>query len=668
MKALAREGKVVVVTTSAMIICVLVLSALYLLFASQLLSTSTHSDIQGLIQQLFQNPSLSLAYSQDRLMLSRIALVSIGAYLVTLMGLYARTTRRLVVDFFSAVAHPLNLAVFRIVFFWMMFNMIDLETQVWYSQIPRILIDAPRGLDTLLPLLPINPTLVIITSVVFTAACFTSMIGLFTRISTVTTLVAGMYALSIPQFYGKVNHMHHLLWFLAILAASRCGDALSVDAMVAAWRRADKGQTEPPGPARVYALPLRITWLLIGIIYFFPGWRKAWDGGVDWALSDNLKYHMYAKWFDLNSWTPAFRIDQYPLLYQLSAVGTIVFELGFIVLLFFPLLRPALALGGLLFHTMIYEIMRISFRSLQMCYVVFFDWFGILQRIGGWLYRDTMYVVYDGNCQLCRRTIAILRVFDLFGRIAYVNALDEAALEKAGLGWLDRMAIVTNMHTVIGQRTYVGYAAYQALAARIPFLWPIWPLLQLKPVMSIGERVYRRVADSRVCSIQRKPVAAERTPVRPWAGVGPVVLVGGLLILGNSIAGARGMVTTWPLAGYPPFSDLKGPEVQKLRMVVYDTNGAPIPLNNNAPSVHLTTTRWDGMMRNVLETDDPDRRREMFMSLWHLWEQENKGVHNVSRVQFYDMTYITVPERQQENPLHQELLYEISLAPATANQ
>jgi hypothetical protein len=32
------------------------------------------------------------------------------------------------------------------------------------------------------------------------------------------------------------------------------------------------------------------------------------------------------------------------------------------------------------------------------------------------------------------------------------------------------------------------------------------------------------------------------------------------------------------------------------------------------------------------------------------------------------MTYITVPERQQENPLHQELLYEISLAPATANQ
>ena len=33
----------------------------------------------------------------------------------------------------------------------------------------------------------------------------------------------------IPQFFGKINHIHHLIWFMAIFAVSPCADVLSID-------------------------------------------------------------------------------------------------------------------------------------------------------------------------------------------------------------------------------------------------------------------------------------------------------------------------------------------------------------------------------------------------------------------------------------------------------
>ena len=45
--------------------------------------------------------------------------------------------------------------------------------------------------------------------------------------------------------------------------------------LVAAWKRANRGVTDPPGPSRTYALPIRFVWLLMGLIYFFPGFWNA---------------------------------------------------------------------------------------------------------------------------------------------------------------------------------------------------------------------------------------------------------------------------------------------------------------------------------------------------------------------------------------------------------
>src|SRR5262249_21295415 len=156
-------------------------------------------------------------------------------------------------------------------FFVTLWQSVDIPYTVWFSRIPAELQMAPTGTTWLLPHLPINETWVTLSSELLCLACITGMLGLFSRTSALFAAVLSFYVYGVPSFFGKVNHDHHLLWFAALLAASRCGDVLSGDALFYAWKRADRGITEPPGPSRAYALPLRFVWLLLGLIYFFPG-------------------------------------------------------------------------------------------------------------------------------------------------------------------------------------------------------------------------------------------------------------------------------------------------------------------------------------------------------------------------------------------------------------
>ena len=56
-------------------------------------------------------------------------------------------------------------------------------------------------------------------------------------------------------------------------------------------------QTDPTG----YGLPVRVIWLLFGVLYFFPGFWKYWRSGLDWAFTDNMKYPLYWNWQGLEA-------------------------------------------------------------------------------------------------------------------------------------------------------------------------------------------------------------------------------------------------------------------------------------------------------------------------------------------------------------------------------
>jgi predicted DCC family thiol-disulfide oxidoreductase YuxK len=476
------------------------------------------------------------------------------------------------------------------------------------------------------------------------------------------TVVLSFYVLGIPQLYGKVNHYHYILWFATILAASRCGDTLSCDAIIAAVKRADHGVTDVPGPSRVYSLPLRFVWLLMGVMYFFPGFWKLWTSGVDWAWSENLKFTMYDKWMELGGWTPFFRLDQYPVLYKLGATGTIIFEVSFIFLLFSKRLRLLAPLGGLFFHTMTAVFMQIFFTSLVRCYVAFLDWNRIFDWIGRQLFRNQMYLIYDGNCKLCRRTVATLRVFDIFGRVKYLNALENNVIKVCGLGWLDTTALMTNMHAVIGTKSFTGFMAYRALTSRIPLFWPVAPILYVWPIPHVGEWVYRHVADSRTCNIidSSFPRSQETRSEVEYAS-GAVKMVGVILFVAVVLAGAWRLELGWPIACFPTFAWIAGPMVDVVEIEAVRTTGEIIPFNEREPIPELPPERFRSLMNQVLRAGSEAQRRVRLEALWSLFLQNNLDFQQADTIRFYQVTLSTVPERQQENPIDRKLLLEEQL-------
>jgi hypothetical protein len=321
---------------------------------------------------------LSYFVARGRNLFSYLILLDVVAHILLAVLLARNFTWRTLVDFFTTPTSPLNLAIFRIAVFVGVLSQIHPWETRWFGNVPHELQMAPFGVGWLLPHLPISQSSMTIAITLLTVVCVTGLLGLFTRISVVLALIGSFYVLGVPEFYGTVEHYNHLVWFLAILAVSRSGDALSLDALIRASKSKDQGVTTPLQPSIVYSLPLRFACLLIGAIYFFPGAWKMRICGFDWAFSENLRNQMYARWMDLDGWTPFFRVDLHPGIYRSVALATLFFELSFILIVFFPRLRLPLALVGLGFHFGCGLFLRIPFFDLWICYVALFD-------ISGWL-------------------------------------------------------------------------------------------------------------------------------------------------------------------------------------------------------------------------------------------------------------------------------------------
>ncbi len=136
-------------------------------------------------------------------------------------------------DFFGAVTSPLNLAMFRIATFGTILFWMDAAEIRFFAGLPSEMLVGPFGMRWLPRVVPlIHEQTAEYGILALRAACVLSILGLFTRLSTIVGFVLTTFVLLIPQYYGKVNHYHHLVWFTGLLAMSRCGDARSVTAAV----------------------------------------------------------------------------------------------------------------------------------------------------------------------------------------------------------------------------------------------------------------------------------------------------------------------------------------------------------------------------------------------------------------------------------------------------
>jgi predicted DCC family thiol-disulfide oxidoreductase YuxK len=602
-----------------------------------------------------------LVIQQARVVLSRVFVVYLAAHLAITGWFFRHAVAERIRRYFSEVTDPVNLAVFRIVVFAATLHLFEFDSFVWYATLPRDLIVAPFGMETLLPHLPLDTTTAWAIGRLFQAACVAALVGLASRTSAMVAVVTGVYVLGLPQFYGKVDHYHHLLWFAAILAVSRCGDVWSVDAVVRAVRQAERETPRRPEPSRAYAVPLRFAWLLLGMIYFFPGLWKVWNAGFEWVFSENLRMIMHLKWSEFPGWAPVFPIDEYPLLYQAGAAATIVFELSFVWLLFFPRVRRALVVAGLGFHNGSAVFLRIPFVHVQLMYVSLLDWAGMLRWAGARLFPERLDLYYDGGCRLCRRTVAVLAACDVFERTTYVNALDAETAGTRPPG-VAPGAMLIDMHAVIGGRHWRGFDAYRVLAWRLPLLWPVLPLLDLPPVAAIGTRVYRHVADSRRCLLTAAP-ATQAAPRRP-PSLRPVVVVGGILLAVNAVHGVAGLDHAWPFACYPKFEVLRAlrpAEAKLIEIGVRTETGEFVTLDASVLEGRMYAARFRSLVRSLLATEREDVRATRVQSLWRVWAEHATAVPP-GTVEVYDVTVPVDRQRGFGPPTRRQLVHRFDVA------
>lgn len=262
-----------------------------------------------------------------------------------------------------------NLAAFRIAVVATWLVALDPHNAAAFAHFPQELLFPTGFWHGRLKGLDYPPELVWALYAAFMPAALAALVGWRTRAALWVMLLAGGTIIALPQFFGKIVHNHHLLWFALLLALSPSGDALSLDAR---WRRR-RGEPEPTW-SRAYAWPLRAATLLIAIAYFFPGYWKLASVGWDWARAENFIGIMHGKWFETYEGDPTFRIDRYPGLCGLAAKATIIFELTFLPLALWKRTRLLVIAMGITFHLGVYLVMDIAIGHLAVGYAAMIPW------------------------------------------------------------------------------------------------------------------------------------------------------------------------------------------------------------------------------------------------------------------------------------------------------
>lgn len=203
-----------------------------------------------------------------------------------------------------------------------------------------------------------------------------STTGLFTSISTKTSLLLVVFYQGLVRSFGHFNHDEMLaVYCLAVLAFTPCGDLFSLDH----WLRRRK--TERPPWA--YSYSILLMQFLMAWVYFSSALIKLRVAGLRYLSVDNLPalaiFHsldnLHDTHFKLAFWLPQVRS------YLPFAVGLVLlWELLFPLAVFWPRSRWLLLGAGILFHLSTLFLMNIFFPHQLALYLIFVDWDAVARR------------------------------------------------------------------------------------------------------------------------------------------------------------------------------------------------------------------------------------------------------------------------------------------------
>ncbi len=117
--------------------------------------------------------------------------------------------------------------------------------------------------------------------------------------------------------------------------------------------------------------------IIIGLSYFQAGLEKILISGLDWFSASTLQHHMAAHPTLFGLW-----VSQFEWLCILLQSASLLFEIGFISIVFFPKMKYFFLPIGILFHLSTFWLMGIGgwFNSWIFAYMFFIDWENIIYQ------------------------------------------------------------------------------------------------------------------------------------------------------------------------------------------------------------------------------------------------------------------------------------------------
>ena len=107
-------------------------------------------------------------------------------------------------------------------------------------------------------------------------------------------------------------------------------------------------------------------------------------------------------------------------------------------------------------------------------------------------------MLFDGGCGICSAAARTIRRLDVLRRVELLDVARQWPEIVARYPQLSQDACLADIHVVERSgRVLTGFAGYRSLAWALPAAWLVLPFLYLPFVPTLGQRVYRRVADHR---------------------------------------------------------------------------------------------------------------------------------------------------------------------------
>jgi len=145
---------------------------------------------------------------------------------------------------------------------------------------------------------------------------------------------------------------------------------------------------------------------------------------------------------------------------------------------------------GLLFFLLSWRVLQLGWLA----EIEFLLWGALFWSRAGIQAGGTLEVAYDDGCNLCDRTVKVVRALDVFERVRLVPVSTNGDwLARRGVSVERAMEDLHGFDTGTGTLAW-GYGFYEALARHLVLLWPAYPLLLLGRWLRIGPLVYRWVA------------------------------------------------------------------------------------------------------------------------------------------------------------------------------